>query len=72
MLAGLDYRVRYPLTLGVKFRWLPAHTFRGEPTEWDQLRSHEPSVCRGETILHEVMTPDNQLWGVSLSLKYGF
>ena len=72
VLAGLDYRIRDPLTLGVKFRWLPARTFRGEPTEWDQLRSHESSVGRGEAILYEVMTPDNQLWGVSLSLKYHF
>ena len=72
MLAGLDYRLRGLLTLGAKLRWLPPRTFCGAPTEWDQLRSHESSGGRGETILYEVMTPDNQLWGVSLSLKYRF
>ena len=72
LLAGLDYWIRDSLTLGVKFRWLPTRTFRGEPTEWDQLRSHESSVGRGDRILYEVMTDDNQLWGVSLSLKYWF
>ena len=71
-LAGVDRRVRDALVLGVKFRWLPARTFRGEPTEWNQLRSHESSVGRGETILYEVMTQDNELWSVSLSLKYQF
>lgn len=72
VLAGVDYRISDPFTLGVKFRWLPPRDFEGEPTPWDELRSHQSSVGRGEQIEYVMSTDDNQFWGLSLSLKYGF
>lgn len=72
VLAGVDYRISDPFTLGVKFRWLPPREFMGEPTEWDELRSHESSVGRGGPVEYVLTTDDNQYWGLSLSLKYRF
>ena len=72
LLAGVDYRLREPVTLGVKLRWADFGEFVSEPTPWDQLRSHESSVGRGEDILYQMTTDDSRFWGVSLSLKYQF
>ena len=70
LLAGVDYRLRDAVTLGVKFRWVDFGEFVSEPLPWDQLRSHESSVGRGETILYQMTTDASRCWGVSLSLKY--
>ena len=72
LLAGVDYRLRETVTLGVKFRWTDFGEFVSEPTPWNQLRSHESSVGRGESILYQITTKDSSSWGVSLSLKYWF
>ena len=72
LLAGVDYRLRDTVTLGMKFRWADLGEFVSEPTPWNQLRSHESSVGRGERILYQIMTEDSRFWGVSLSLKYWF
>ena len=72
LLAGVDYRLRDTVTLGMKFRWADFGEFVSEPTPWNQLRSHESSVGRGETILYQVATKDSRFWSVSLSLKYWF
>ncbi|MDE0109092.1 MAG: outer membrane beta-barrel protein [Bryobacterales bacterium] len=72
LLAGVDYRLRETVTLGMKFRWTDFGEFVSEPTPWNQLRSHESSVGRGETILYQIATEDSSFWGVSLSLKYWF
>ena len=72
LLAGLDYRLREAVTLGVKLRWVDFGEFASEPLPWDQLRSHESSVGRGETILYQMTTDDSRFWGLSLSLKYRF
>ncbi len=72
LLAGLDYRLAEPVTLGVKFRWADFGGFESEPRPWNQLRSHESDIGRGEPILYRVTTDDTRFWGVSLSLKYRF
>lgn len=72
LLAGVDYRLRDTVTLGMKFRWADFGEFVSEPTPWNQLRSHESSVGRGETILYQITTRDSRFWGVGLSLKYWF
>ncbi len=72
LLAGVDYRLRETVTLGMKFRWADLGEFVSEPTPWNQLRSHESSVGRGETILYQIMTQDSRFWGLSLSLKHWF
>ncbi len=72
LLAGVDYRLSEPVTLGAKFRWADFGEFVSEPLPWNQLRSHESSVGRGETILYQMATDASRFWGVSLSLKYRF
>lgn len=72
VLAGADYRLRGPVTLGVKFRWAVFGEFVSDPTPWNQLRSHESSVGRGEVIRYQMTTSDSMFWGVSLSMKYQF
>ena len=72
LLGGVDYRLSDPVTLGVKFRWADFGEFASEPRPWNQLRSHESDIGRGEPILYQVTTEDSRFWGVSLSLKYRF
>ena len=72
LLAGVDHRFRGGVMLGAKFRWVSFGEFLSEPLPWNQLRSHESSVGRGETILYQMTTDDSRFWGVSLSLKYQF
>ena len=72
LLAGVDYRLREPVTLGVKFRWVDFGGFSSEPLRWNQLRSHESSVGRGESVLYQMTTDAGRFWGVSVNLKYRF
>ncbi len=72
LLAGVDYRLREPATLGVRFQWVDFGEFASEPLPWNQLRSHESSVGRGEAVLYRMTTDASRFWGVSLSLKYRF
>ncbi len=73
ILAGVDYRVSDPVSIGLKFRWADFGEFESEGHEWDQLRSHEsargPDRAR---VLYKVMTDDIQFWGLSLNMKYAF
>ena len=72
LLAGVDYRLGEPIALGVKFRWVDFGEFRSEPLPWNQLRSHESSVGRGESVLYQMTTDASRFWGVSVNLKYRF
>ena len=72
LFAGVDYRLRGPVTLGAKLRWADFGEFASDPTPWNQLRSHESSVGRGEVIQYRMTTDDVRFWGLSLSLKIPF
>ena len=72
LLVGVDRRLGDRVALGVKFRWADFGGFVSDATPWDQLRSHESSVGRGEDVLYHVTTDDSRFWGVSLGLKYRF
>ena len=72
VLAGMDYRVSEPVTIGLKFRWADFGEFESDQTEWDQLRSHNSTNGRGTRIRYAVTTDDIQFWGVSLNMKYQF
>lgn len=72
ILAGLDYRVSDPVSIGLKFRWVDFGEFESERHEWDQLRSHDSHNGRGIRIRYKVMTDDIQFWGLSLNVKYAF
>ena len=69
-LAGMDYALTDAVTLGVKLRWADYFSeFEGPAKEWDQLRSHESTVGRGERIVYRASTDDVGFWAVGLSLK---
>ena len=72
LLAGVNRRFGEGVMLGVKFRWAGFGEFASEPLPWNQLRSHESSVGRGEEILYRMTTDDSRFWGVSLSLTHQF
>ena len=72
LLMGLDYRLRDPLTVGLKLRWVRFGEFESDPLPWDQLRSHESSVGRGEEVLYQMTTKDSRFWSVGLTLRYQF
>lgn len=71
-LAGVDYRVSDPVSIGLKFRWADFGEFKDE-AEWDQLRSHDSARAPGgPRVRYFVMTDDIQFWGLSLNMKYAF
>ena len=72
-IAGVDYHVSDPVTIGLKFRWADFGEFESDPREWDQLRSHPSSISPGgPRVRYKIMTDDIQFWGVSLNMKYQF
>ncbi len=76
-IAGVDYQVSEPVTIGLKFRWADYGEFEGGE-EWDQLRSHastnspDASDPQSARVRYSIMTDDIKFWGVSLNLKYRF
>ena len=73
VVAGVDYQVSEPVSIGLKFRWADFGEFESDPREWDQLRSHESALSPGGgRVRYKVMTDDIQFWGVSLNMKYQF
>ena len=72
VLAGAEYQLNDPITLGLTFRRVDFGRFESTPTEWNQLRSHDSTVGRDERILYQVTTDDSRFWDVSLSLRYQF
>ena len=73
VLAGVDYQVSEPVSIGLKFRWADFGEFESDPTEWNQLRSHDSARSPGGArVQYKVMTDDIQFWGVSFNMKYQF
>ena len=70
LLVGAAYQIGDRAALDLKLRWMASGEFASEKTEWDQLRSHDSTVGRGEPILYTITTDDTQVWGASLSLLY--
>lgn len=76
-LAGVDYRISEPLSVGLKLRWADFGTFE-DGDEWSQLRSHDAinsldaTDPRSARVRYTVRTDDIQFWGISLNLKYHF
>ena len=72
VVAGVDYQVSEPVSIGLKFRWADFGEFE-DGREWDQLRSHPSTNLRpGDPVRYKMMTDDIQFWGVSLNMKYQF
>ena len=72
LLAGAAYQIGDHTALDFKGRWVTSSGFKSEKTAWDQLRSHDATVGRGEPILYTITTDDTSFWGVGLSLLYQF
>ena len=72
-LAGVDYQVSEPLTIGLKFRYAMFGEFEDE-SDYTKLRGHAPLVGNPATqpATYYVRTDDIQFWGVSLNMKYQF
>ena len=70
--AGLDYQVSDPVTIGLKFRWASFGEFDDE-SAYDSLRDHA-SVAGNPPVpvTYYVKTDDIQFWGISLNMKYQF
>ena len=74
VIAGVDYQVSEPVSIGLKFRWADFGEFE-DGREWDQLRTHDSAVgpeAGSPRIRYNVVTDDIQFWGVSLNMKYQF
>ncbi len=74
VLAGVDYQVSDPVTIGLKFRWADFGEFEGGD-EWDQLRSHGSAIgpeAGSPRVRYTALTNDISFWGVSLNMKYQF
>ena len=71
-LAGVDYQVSEPVSIGLKFRWADFSEFEDE-SAYDRLRSHA-SVAGNPPVpvTYYIKTDDIQFWGVSLNMKYQF
>ena len=72
-LAGMDYQVSEPLTIGLKFRYAMFGEFEDQ-SDYTKLRGHDPLVGNPATqpATYYIRTNDIQFWGVSLNMKYQF
>ncbi len=73
-IAGVDYRISEPVTIGLKFRWADFGEFK-DGDEFLQLRSHDATnspVPGSPRVGYEITTDDIRFWGLSLNMKYHF
>ncbi len=71
-IAGVDYQLTEPMSIGLKFRWTDLGAFSGDPVAWDQLRSHASHNKRNDMVQYSAMTNDLTFWAMTLSMKYAF
>ena len=71
-LAGVDYQVSEPFSIGLKFRYAMFGEFEDD-SEYTRLRGHA-SVAGNppRPVTYYIRTDDIQFWGVSLNMKYQF
>lgn len=71
-LAGVDYQVSEPLTIGLKFRYAMFGEFE-DSSEYTRLRGHASVAGNSlKPATYYISTDDIQFWGVSLNMKYQF
>ena len=71
-LAGVDYQVSEPLTIGLKFRYAMFGEFEDD-SEYTKLRSHASVAGNSlKPVAYYIRTDDIEFWGVSLNMKYQF
>ena len=72
VLAGVDYWLKDPVSLGLRVRWAEFGEIRSERLAWDQLRSHESSAGRGGDVTYQAWTGDSRFLSLSASVKVRF
>ncbi len=71
-LAGVDYQLSEPLTIGLKFRYAMFGEFEDE-SEYTRLRGHASVAGNSrKPVAYYIRTDDIQFWGISLNMKYQF
>jgi opacity protein-like surface antigen len=71
-LAGVDYQVSEPFSIGLKFRYAMFGEFEDD-SEYEKLRSHASEAGDPRRpVTYYIRTDDIQFWGVSLNMKYQF
>ncbi len=78
-IAGVDYRISEPVTIGLKFRWVDFGKLK-DSDEYRQLRSHDSTnsfdsgthPVSSARVRYRVKTDDIEFWGLSLNMKYHF
>lgn len=72
VLAGVDYQMSEPVTIGLKFRYAGYGDFEAD-SPYTLLRGHA-SVAGNPPVpvTYYIQTDDIQFWGVSLNMKYAF
>ena len=72
LIAGLDYRVSGPVSIGLKIRWAAYGEFEDE-SPYDLLRDHA-SVAGNPPVpvTYYVRTDDIAFWGIGLNAKIHF
>ena len=72
-LAGVDYQVSEPFTIGLKFRYAMFGEFEDD-SQYKRLRGHDPVVGNPPITpaTYYISTDDIQFWGISLNMKYQF
>ena len=71
-LAGVDYQVSEPLTIGLKFRYAMFGEFEDD-SEYTRLRGHASVAGNSlKPVSYYIRTDDIEFWGVSLNMKYQF
>ncbi len=74
LIAGVDYRISEPVTIGLKFRWVDLGELE-DSDEYSQLRSHDATNSNfpgSPRVRYTIVADDIQFWGLSLNMKYHF
>ena len=74
LLFGVDFALNETTTLGIRGRWVDLDAFSDGGFAWDPLRSHVPNLRRdlSEPVVGYFRTGDMELFGLGITLKYGF
>lgn len=71
-LLGIEWQLTGRVFLSLRGHGIGYSTFTSDPREWDELRSHQSDVGRGETIRYTVETSGNRFFGLTTGLKVVF
>lgn len=71
-LLGIETEVAGRVSLTLRGHAIGYTAFASEPREWDELRSHQSDVGRGEPVRYTVETRGNRFYGLTFGVKFEF